>query len=224
MSKKIVLMSGDAESREPDISVNSSTDWTKCIICQVDKEDQLASCPANSFRTGTSGYETFATNALEFETLGEIPLDVDLERLNDGEGIQQTLEKHKAWWHKSCYNRFGSYHLTRVRKRKSDEDTELEECSPVKTRTSIGAFPQIVVVCFLCGEQGGKDGLHIALTKDITVNVRKAATALRDRPLLAKIGTTDLVAQDAQYHKACLTSLYNRERQALASAIPNTVD
>ena len=107
------------------------TDWAKCIVCQLGEDGQTVRCPANSTRTGTSGYETFVSNLIEFQRLDEIPFGVDPKRLDEGEGIQQTLEKHRAWWHNSCYNRFDSLHLARAQKRFSNEQTE--DCSPVKT-------------------------------------------------------------------------------------------
>jgi hypothetical protein len=69
-------------------------------------------------------------------------------------------------------------------------------------------------VCFFCGKQEGKDSLHAASTQNIDTRVRKAATTLRDRALLAKLGTTDLIAQGAQYHARCLIDLYNLEKKA----------
>ena len=67
---------------------------------------------------------------------------------------------------------------------------------------------------FFCGEIGGKNGLHDASTPDMNTRVRNSATFLQDRALLVKLGTTDLVAQNAQYHAKCLAAIYNRERHA----------
>ena len=44
--------------------------------------------------------------------------------------------------------------------------------------------------------------------------MRRVATVLQDSVLLAKLGSTDLRAQDAKYHRHCLCHLYNRERKA----------
>ena len=131
MSKKLIIVSGTgSETKDTTIT---PTDWTKCVICQMPENDQPIRCPAKSTRSGVSGYETFATNLKEFESLGPIhvPMNVDSRRLDDGEGIQETLEQHNAWWHKLCYNRFDSFHLARAQKWLSHDDTE--ECSPVKT-------------------------------------------------------------------------------------------
>ena len=97
MSKTVVIVTGDAEALISDPSTTPSN-WTKGINCHMHKEEQFVRCPANSTRSCVSGYETFVSNLLEFERLGEIPLGVDPKRLDDGEGIQQTLENHMACW------------------------------------------------------------------------------------------------------------------------------
>ena len=56
---------------------------------------------------------------------------------------------------------------------------------------------------FLCGEPGGKGGLHAVSTKDPDTRAREAANTLWGRTLLAKLGTPYLVAQDVQYHTKC---------------------
>ena len=66
-------------------------------------------------------------------------------------------------------------------------------------------------VCFFC-DQKGVESLHLSETKDVDNAVRRAATALSDRNLLAKLANTDMVAQRSKYHKKCLVTLYNRER------------
>ena len=73
-------------------------------------------------------------------------------------------------------------------------------------------------VCFFCGARGGKDSLHIAYTMNLDTRIRKVATTLEDRTLLDKLGTTDLVAQDAQDHTKCLTALDRRERKTHKSS------
>ena len=125
-----------------------------------------------------------------------------------------TLLKRSAGWHLSCYHRCDSYHLARARKRKSDQLSEHNDCSPVKTRTTVGNTDlHKVNVCFFCGEPAAKDGLCIAATPKLNSMVREAATELQDRALLVKLGVIELVAQDAQYHPKCLVGLYNRQRK-----------
>ena len=153
MSKKIVLLhepkTGQSDQTE------TYTDWSKCIICQENKDDQETRCPLATKRpcTQVSSYKTFALNLLEFQALDDIPFKVNPSRLDEGQGIEKTLESHRAVWHKSCYNRFDSMHLTRAKKRKSNETLS---CSPVKTRNITGKTTvSSTDHCFFCGEEGG---------------------------------------------------------------------
>ena len=83
----------------------------------------------------------------------------------------------------------------------------------MKTRKNIGiAKVHHTNVYFFCGEIRGKDVLHDASTPGMNTRVRNTATFLQDRALLVKLGTTDLMAQNAQYQAKCLAALYNRER------------
>ena len=174
------------------------TDWTLCVLCQRDKVDKVL-CPANSTRSHyKSGYDIFYNNLAKFQEIGSVALDVNPARLDDGNGILQTLQEHKAWWHKTCYNQFDSYHLDRAYCSKRKSTGGDEESSPVKTRASVGPLNSSVRLCFFC-DQEGKEKLHVASTMGIDEGVRRAATLLNDRKLLAKFANTDMRAQDALY-------------------------
>ena len=51
--------------------------------------------------------------------------------------------------------------------------------------------------------------MHKASTENIDSRIRECAIKLCDTSLLAKLATPDMHALDAQYHRKCLTSLYN---------------
>lgn len=46
-----------------------------------------------------SGYASLAEDLLRFHTLQHIPMDLNLERLDDGDDIESTLKAHRAEWH-----------------------------------------------------------------------------------------------------------------------------
>jgi hypothetical protein len=72
----------------------SSNNWELCALCQKDTAVKLV-CPANSLRTNCgSSYKTLAENLLKFQELGNIPIEVPLEILDDGEGIEETTKHH----------------------------------------------------------------------------------------------------------------------------------
>ena len=67
--------------------------------------------------------------------------------------------------------------------------------------------------CFFCDEcERWNSPLHSASTFGLDARVRKYAAVLHDQNLLAKLSTGDLVAIEAKYYNACLTSLSNRAR------------
>ena len=64
-------------------------------------------------------------NLLEFQELREFPLNTDISRLDEGNGIAETLKNHQAKWHKNCRNKFSDLKVQRARKRKSEETNDL---------------------------------------------------------------------------------------------------
>jgi len=70
--------------------------------------------------------------------------------------------------------------------------------------------------CFFCGKLPGNIGIHEAATFQVNEHVYACAVLLEDSKLLAKLGTTDMVALEAKCHTKCLVDLYNRARKAKA--------
>ena len=54
-----------------------------------------------------------------FDEINEMPIIVDLAKLDDGGGIEDTLRKNQAQYHRSCRLMFNNDKLGRARKRKS---------------------------------------------------------------------------------------------------------
>ena len=82
----------------------SSTDWEKCALCQQDSNQPLQ-CQAQLTRSDIgigTGYEALVVNLEKFIELNDLPMDINVNRLNDGSGILSTLKKNKAKWHKLC--------------------------------------------------------------------------------------------------------------------------
>ena len=102
----------------------ASVDWTKCILCQETTSEPLQ-CPGNSRRSDIecgTGYHTLASNILQFSEIRSLPIPIDVEKLNEGEGIAETLMQRKAKLHKSCRNKFSNMKLKRGDKRKREEE------------------------------------------------------------------------------------------------------
>lgn len=195
-------------------------DWEKCVICQQTREENLQ-CPANSKRKDAgAGYNSFGNNLDEFQRLGITPVSLNVESLNEGQGIQQTLKDKKASWQ----DIFSNTKLERAKKRKQaeieDEEKE-EECeiteenysSPVKARRH--SIPSCLSEnhCFLCDKVDNLTNLHAASTLEVDRKVRECALILNESKLIAKLSAGDLIAIEAKYHSKCLVGLYNRARQ-----------
>lgn len=79
-----------------------SVDWAISILCQQQTNKSLQ-CPANSKRSDVgAGYRSLANSISSFKDLDAIPSFFDPTKVDDGSGIECTLTKHKASWHKSC--------------------------------------------------------------------------------------------------------------------------
>ena len=90
-------------------------DWKKCILCQKHSTEALK-CPAETKReTEGAGYKTLANNLLGFKEIGCLPPTIPLSCLDDGDGIENTLVKHKARWHDSCRLQYNKTELQRAR-------------------------------------------------------------------------------------------------------------
>ena len=196
----------------------SNTNWELCAICQEDAAETLV-CPANSKRPNTgSGYKTLAGNMMQFGELGLLPRTLQLDRLDEGEGIGAALVAHKAVYHKLCMLRFNTTKLQRAQKRPAGGSSS-GEGNPVpgkctdrsrSAESSTSSQPS----CFFC-RLSGVDTLHEATTFKIDQRVRQCATQIGDHELLARLSMGDMRALDAKYHSKCLMSLYNRAKASV---------
>ena len=204
-------------------------DWELCVLCQADKEESLQ-CPAATKRKDSgAGYKTFEDNMLAFSELGELPQDMDLQQLDEGQGIAATLAAHQAKWHKSCKVNYNTTKLQRAQKRGHSEGSPAASTSTdeyKRTRSKAACVDNIRNhLCFFCHQQLGSE-FHQVATLELDKHVRNAAEFLKDTTLLAQLSAGDMVAREAKYHKKCLTSLYNRVRAAktLAEESQSKVD
>jgi len=191
----------------------TTTDWKKCCLCQKATKESLQ-CPAKSKRHDIGvgqGYSTICTNITRFSELDELPMSIDLDRLDEGSGMEATMISNQAMWHKSCYNKFNVTKLKRAEKRKSSTADE-PEIFPCRKYTRQTTFQEPTKdICFFCAEgKSASETLREAATLRLDSRVRKCALDLQDQSLLAKLSAGDMIALEAKYHPKCLVSLYNR--------------
>ena len=66
-------------------------DWKLCIICQT-KTGEPLQCPAISKRKDVgASYSSFARNLEEFQKIGSVPVRLNVEELDDGQGIESSI-------------------------------------------------------------------------------------------------------------------------------------
>ena len=118
MTKRFLLIDPEIAyiSKQPKEIV--STDWELCALCQKDTGEALQFPERNTRQTFGCGYKSLATNLSEFRKLGCLPLDIDLERRDNGSGIEATFETNLAAWHKTCLQKFSNMKLDRAMKKR----------------------------------------------------------------------------------------------------------
>ena len=47
-----------------------------------------------------SGYKSLADHLVQFQIHDCMPLDIDIKKLDDGDGIEATMMRHSACWSK----------------------------------------------------------------------------------------------------------------------------
>ena len=157
------------------------------------------------------GYRTLAKNLLRFHELGALPQSLQLERLDDGQGIEKTLITHNAKWHKFCRMQFNNILLKRAEKRHGG--ASMNPGVPQKrTRSHTSTSGASEDVCFFCGQGDDNDELHDASTFELDRRVRRCATLIEDTELLGKLSGGDMTALEGKYHAKCLVALYNKAR------------
>ena len=210
-------MSSNASTSESQSDVEKPSelnDWKKCAICQRNKDESLQ-CPAESKRQSDfgAGYKTLAENIKRMIELDCLPSDVNPVKLDEGGGIEITLMRNKARWHKTCSLQFNTTKVKRAEKRALKQDPSVGGKYTRSSATlTVGKSNE---VCFICEEFGSRSNcLHNVSTLRLDARVRECAYTLQDEKLLAKLSEGDLVALEASYHASCLASLYKKANNA----------
>ena len=114
MANKFQLVD-TVEQRTP--TTPPETNWKLCLVCQEETTESLV-CPVLSKRRDPgSGYTTMAANFVKFDELGKLPRTVQLQRLDEGQGVEATIVTHQAKWHKTCMLQYNNTMLRRAEKK-----------------------------------------------------------------------------------------------------------
>ena len=185
------------------------TDWKKCCLCQKEKKDEALTYPTAKCKLPKDGYSMLATNIPLFHAMHEMPIVLDPSRLDEGEGIEEALRRNNAQYHLSCRVKFNNTKLEQARKRHSNE-TQLAASVPAQTK--LRRVSREEKECILCGQEAPVSDLRQVMTMNLNDRLNECAKRLNDGHLLGILSGGDAIAQELKYHRACLTTLYNKER------------
>ena len=91
MSKRHILIDPTQSARSKHPKPYLTINWELCALCQVETGEALQ-CPASSGKPPVGiGYVSLAKDLLGCHELGQIPAELDLDRLDDGSSIEATL-------------------------------------------------------------------------------------------------------------------------------------
>ena len=150
-------------------------DWSLCALCQ-EQTDIPLTCPGKSLRSDRgSSYDTLGSNLSSFRDIGKQPVAVDLSRLDDGDGIANTLSKNQAKWHTSCRLKCSASRLARLTPSTSTANDDGNQPYTRKHASSKTTGKE-QNTCFLCEEpETDSFPLHNAMTPQITRRVTQCA-------------------------------------------------
>ena len=213
-----------------DSSLPQPTDWSLCAICQEQKKEPLQ-CPANNKRAVNehvrTSYTTFSENLQKFVELGgPLPTEINISRLDEGDGIEKTLLRNKAKFHPSCRYKFNNTQLKRrasaiennASSTSHNADDEMEYIEPLvppvpkvpRRQSVLGENVCCLSHITLCDKEANVAEMRRASTYQIDENMRKSATLLQDSILLSKLSGGDAISNELKYHPGCLITLYRK--------------
>ena len=188
--------------------------WEECILCQTETDQPL-------IHPKYEGYVSLVADLSIFADYDSLPRCLrTLNRLDSGSGVLPTLVNQSAKYHKMCRSKYDSHKAKRLTASKSGRKrgahSSLHAVSTRATRSSLSSN-DLRKVCIFC-DQGEEIGhLKCASTLGIGPSIHENAVLLQDDTLLRKLGSTDLVALEARYHKTCYTKFFTRVRSVKRS-------
>ena len=194
MSKKIKLTSRSCSAPV------QLTGWNICALCQEHGGGLI--------NPSSKGCESLAKNLSALHELNKLLSNINIRRLDDGDGLGKTLAADTAKWHTACYVMCKA---TKEKRAIRLRDKAIQETpdSPVKKHlrsasTSARAMSvdqKHLPTSFFCDETTGE--MHRAGTMHIDASIRKTAITMKGT---SKLSAGDMIAINAVYHKKCLTS------------------
>ena len=95
------------------LSTKFQTDWVKCCLCQTEKTGEGLKSPSPG-SIEQDGYSMLATHIPLFKTINQLPILIDSSRLDEGDGVEETLPRNQAKYHQGCRFLFNNTKLQRA--------------------------------------------------------------------------------------------------------------
>ena len=162
MHKRLRLDSAELASTSTSLRL-TPTDWSLCLICRENKTEKLTRPDQTKRKDIGTGYSSLTENLIKFSELGE--LSFNLERLNDGHGIEVAMVAHGAQYHQICRLQYNNAKLQRAQMRalKKEDQTDEEGSACKRTRAhSDSLSKEISATCFFCGQSPVNKSLRSA--------------------------------------------------------------
>ena len=128
----------------------------KCILCQDDRCGEALRRPANNFKCDNieKDYVVFADNLKNYVALAPLPFhNLNLDALDEGDGVSLTSLRHSAKWHPSCKAMIKKSKIKRLhqatKKRHASAPTH---CAPYPKYTRSKCEPFSTKHCFLIAQ------------------------------------------------------------------------
>ena len=68
----------------------ADTNWDLCVICQEETAESLTSSLHSRRKDIGKGYQSLAENLVTFDELGKLPRTLQLDRMDEGQGIDNS--------------------------------------------------------------------------------------------------------------------------------------
>ena len=82
--KRHALVNPALSSTPKQPKATSAINWELCVLCQTETDETLQCLARSSKLPVGSGYMSPAENLNQFKDLGIIPMDLDVEKLDEG--------------------------------------------------------------------------------------------------------------------------------------------
>jgi len=102
MVKRHILIDPTQPSTSNQSRPPPRTKWELCILCQAETGEPLQ-CPLRyTMKLSGVAYASLTEDLVQFMGLRYMPMELNVNRLDDGDGVEATLRRHIAQWHKKC--------------------------------------------------------------------------------------------------------------------------